>query len=127
MVYVRIPEPVMLCERQADGTRKPVRAMSVVDLVDWITSDNYFSKPTSRGKVAAEMLADFERAKPGDYVRLTSEQHTHIKAVLENPSAPLLAFVLKQIVPLTDALAEPLSEDQYSKRAKAEEAAASAS
>lgn len=127
MVYVKIPEPVMLCERQPDGERKPIRPMSMVDVIDWLTSDNYFSKPTSRGKVAAEMLADFERAKPGDYVRLTSEQHGHIKAVLENPSSPFLAFVLKQIVPLTDALAEPLSEEQYSKRAKSEEQTASPS
>ena len=127
MVYVKIPEPIMLCERQTDGTRKPIRTMSMVDVIDWITNDVYFSRPSSRGKVAAELLADFESKKPGEYVRLTSEQHGHIKAVLDAPSEPLRAVVLKQIVPLLDALLEPLSEEQYSKRAKSEEAAASAS
>jgi hypothetical protein len=127
MVYVKIPEPVTLCERTPNGERKPVRPMGMFDLIDWLTNDVHFSKPTKMGRVAAELCADFEKAKPGDYVRLTAEQHGHIKAVLESPAEPIRAVVLKQIVPLLDALLEPLSEEQYSKRAKSEEAAASAS
>jgi len=127
MVYVKVPPVIMLHDRVVeDGkiVRKPAREMCLVEVIDLLTNDPYFAKP-KMAKVAQEILSEFEDAEVGAYVRLTSEQHGHIKAVLDNPASPMMpAFVSKQIVPFFDALLEPFSEEQYSKeraRAKREE------
>lgn len=117
-VYVKVPSPVQIFERIVNPStgmseRKSARTMTFFDIIDWLTNDNYFSSPAKMGKVAAELMNEFEKAQVGDFVKLTSEQHDHIKKVLEKPSNPYIAIINKQITSLLDALAEPLSEEQY--------------
>lgn len=121
-VYVKIPNPVTIYERHInpqtlEAEKRKARAMSFFDLVDWITNDAYFAKSAKLGKVAAELVAEFEDKPVGSFVKLTSEQHDHVKKVLEAPSPASMipSIINKQIVPLIDALAEPLSEEQYRK------------
>lgn len=119
-VYVKIPAPVAIYERALNPEtgmteRKHARTMAFIDVVDWLTNDNHFASSAKMGKVAAELLAEFEDKPAGALVKLTTEQHDHVKKVLEKPSSPFIAIINKQIVPLLDALAEPLSEEQYRK------------
>jgi hypothetical protein len=119
-VYVKIPAPLPIFDRVVNPETletepRKVRSMTFFDVIDWLTNDQYFGKSAKLGKVAAELLAEFEGKAAGQIVKLTSEQHDHIKKVLEAPTSPFLAIVNKQIVPLLDALTEPMSEDQFKK------------
>lgn len=119
-VYVKIPAPAPIYERvlnpdTQETEKRKARSMAFIDVIDWVTNDQYFGKSAKMGAVAAELLAEFEGKAAGQIVKLTSEQHGHIKAVLENPTSPFVAIVNKQIVPLLSALAEPMSEEQFKK------------
>ena len=119
-VFVKVPSPVDIYERvfnpETKATeRRHTRTMAFVEIIDWLTNDQYFAAPAKMGRVAAELLAEFENAPPGSFVKLTSEQHGHIKKVLESPTAALNPLVSKQIASFIDALAEPMTEEQYKK------------
>lgn len=120
-VYVKIQPTVDIFEKHYDAKGDPfrhkARSMSMFDVVDWLTNDAHFSKPAKLGKVAAEILSEFEGKAAGEFVKLTSDQYGHLKQVLDNQSAPFPAVLLKQIVPHIDALLEPLSEEQFRKQA----------
>ncbi len=119
-VYIKVPAAIDIRERfhNTDTQRmeyRHMRTMPFFDIIDWLTNDIHFSKPSKMARVAAELIAEFEHAAPGTYVKLTSEQHGHIKKVLEEPSSPMNPFVGKQVVSFLDALLDPLTEEQWKK------------